>query len=191
MKMIWLKQPRTVFLLSVLLVVLLGIADYLTGWEFGFFVFYFIPVAYAAWYAGFRVSLVISLLSAVTWFFADALLEHTYSSPFFVVWNTSIRLCAFILIAQFIARTAQLLADEKKRLHQLQEAMDQIKVLRGFLPICAWCKKIRNDEGYWQQMESYIHEHSEADFTHGICEECAKNLSHTVHCDSDVGTING
>ena len=55
---------------------------------------------------------------------------------------------------------------------RLQEALEQVKQLSGMLPICATCKKIRNDEGYWTQVEYYIAEHSEATFTHGICPEC-------------------
>lgn len=59
---------------------------------------------------------------------------------------------------------------------ELKEALDEVKTLRGFLPICASCKKIRDDKGYWQQVESYISAHSEAVFSHGICPECAKRL---------------
>lgn len=59
---------------------------------------------------------------------------------------------------------------------QLQNALDNIKTLKGMIPICANCKKIRNDEGYWQQVEAYIQQHSEAEFTHGICPDCARKL---------------
>jgi PAS domain-containing protein len=59
---------------------------------------------------------------------------------------------------------------------ELQEALAHVKKLSGFLPICASCKKIRDDKGYWQQIEQYITEHSEALFSHGICPECAKKL---------------
>ena len=51
-----------------------------------------------------------------------------------------------------------------------------VKVLKGLLPICAKCKKIRDDKGYWNQVEIYIHEHTEADFSHGICPDCMKEL---------------
>lgn len=64
----------------------------------------------------------------------------------------------------------------EKKNTELQKALDEIKVLRGCLPICAACKKIRNDKGYWEQIESYISNHSEAHFTHGCCQECAKKL---------------
>lgn len=66
--------------------------------------------------------------------------------------------------------------DKSKLIIQLQASLSEIKKLSGLLPICASCKKIRDDKGYWNQIESYIREHSEAEFTHGICPECAKKL---------------
>ncbi len=66
---------------------------------------------------------------------------------------------------------------EKERLiRQLQKVLNEVKTLSGLIPICAQCKKIRDDKGYWNQIESYIHEHSDADFSHGICPDCAKKL---------------
>jgi PAS domain S-box-containing protein len=56
----------------------------------------------------------------------------------------------------------------------LQKALSKVKQLKGLLPICSYCKKIRDDKGYWNQIESYIHEHSEAEFSHSICRECAE-----------------
>jgi PAS domain S-box-containing protein len=67
--------------------------------------------------------------------------------------------------------------EERERLiRELQEAMAKIKVLGGLLPICATCKKIRDDKGYWKQIEEYIADHSEAQFTHGICSDCARKI---------------
>ena len=66
---------------------------------------------------------------------------------------------------------------EKQRLlEELREMIDNVKVLSGLLPICASCKKIRDDKGYWNQIESYIRDHSEADFSHGLCPDCARRL---------------
>lgn len=59
---------------------------------------------------------------------------------------------------------------------ELQKALREVKVLRGLIPICASCKKIRNDGGFWQQLEEYVGEHSEAEFSHGICQPCVKKL---------------
>jgi len=64
----------------------------------------------------------------------------------------------------------------EQRTAKLKESIAQVKVLSGMLPICARCKKIRDDKGYWNKLESYIKQHSEAKFSHGICPECAKEL---------------
>lgn len=60
---------------------------------------------------------------------------------------------------------------------ELQSALENVKLLSGLLPICAWCKKIRDDQGYWDAIEHYISQHSEAEFTHGICPECMGQFS--------------
>jgi hypothetical protein len=59
---------------------------------------------------------------------------------------------------------------------ELQKAHDEVSILSGLLPICSSCKKIRDDQGFWVQVESYISDYSEAEFTHSICPECAKKL---------------
>jgi len=64
----------------------------------------------------------------------------------------------------------------ERRTAELQEALKTVKQLSGLLPICAWCKKIRDDQGSWSQMEAYIREHSEADFSHGVCPDCLKSM---------------
>jgi len=61
-------------------------------------------------------------------------------------------------------------------IQELPEALDRVKQLSGLLPICASCKKIRDDKGYWTQIEAYVRDHSEAEFSHGICPECEKKL---------------
>lgn len=66
--------------------------------------------------------------------------------------------------------------EREKLVLELREALSKIKLLSGFLPICSSCKKIRNDNGYWEQIEIYIRDHSEAEFSHGICPECAEKL---------------
>jgi YesN/AraC family two-component response regulator len=67
-------------------------------------------------------------------------------------------------------------AEREKLIAELQEALAAIKTLHGILPICSSCKKIRDDEGSWTQIEAYISEHTDAEFSHGICSECAEKL---------------
>jgi hypothetical protein len=66
--------------------------------------------------------------------------------------------------------------ERKKIYEQKEKALSELKILAGLLPICAACKKIRNDEGYWEILEGYIVSHSEATFTHGICPDCYEEL---------------
>lgn len=82
-------------------------------------------------------------------------------------------------VSERIRREKELMeqvAQGKRLIEKLEAAAIQIKTLRGMLPICANCKKIRDDKGYWSQIESYITKHSDAVFSHGICPECAKKL---------------
>lgn len=79
----------------------------------------------------------------------------------------------YSLMFRNLKQSEETLRREKDRLEQ---ALSQIRTLRGLLPICASCKKIRDDTGYWNQIETYIHAHSEATFSHGICPECMKKL---------------
>jgi PAS domain S-box-containing protein len=68
------------------------------------------------------------------------------------------------------------ITERERMVSELQAALAKTKQLSGLLPICASCKKIRNDEGYWQDVAVYIREHSEADFSHGICPDCVRKL---------------
>lgn len=67
-------------------------------------------------------------------------------------------------------------AEREELIKELQETLKQVKTLKGFFPICTSCKKIRDDKGYWDQIESYLHKHTDADFTHSICPECREKL---------------
>jgi PAS domain S-box-containing protein len=82
-------------------------------------------------------------------------------------------------------KTAKLHNEEL--IDKLREALEKVKTLRGFLPICAGCKKIRDDQGYWSQVESYIASHSEAVFSHGICPDCAHRLYPEYYPPPDEG----
>ncbi len=79
-------------------------------------------------------------------------------------------------IARNITKKKQAEKEREKLIGELQEALGRVKTLSGLLPICSECKKIRDDKGYWNQIEVYVRDHSEADFSHGICPECMDNL---------------
>jgi DNA-binding response OmpR family regulator len=73
-------------------------------------------------------------------------------------------------------RILRLQAELAARVKELELALTNVKLLQGLLPICCYCKRIRNDQNYWQQVDTYIADHSEAQFTHGICPECREKI---------------
>ena len=84
--------------------------------------------------------------------------------------------CGRLIILRDITERKKLEAEREDLICSLQEALERVKTLKGLLPICANCKKIRDDSGYWHQVEVYFHEHSGTDFSHGLCPECARTL---------------
>lgn len=79
-------------------------------------------------------------------------------------------------LIDYIAALKQAEEERERLIGQLQEALAGIKTLHGLLPICYSCKQIRDDKGYWNQIDTYIRDHTEAEFTHGICPACARKL---------------
>ncbi len=160
--------------IAVLSVILLGVIDRTTGYELNFFVFYFVPVSLAAWFIGLSASVWLGVLSAVVWFGADVLSGNSHSSQFYAVWNTMVRLASFVAIGVALSRIRQLLDRQRKLVGELERSLSEVRVLEGFLPICCQCKRIRDQEGCWQQLEVYISERSNTQFSHGYCPECAR-----------------
>ena len=80
------------------------------------------------------------------------------------------------IVARDITERKQTEESLQEERNKLQDALNKVKTLSGLLPICSHCKKIRDDKGYWNQIEDYLRDHSEANFSHGICPECAKKL---------------
>ncbi|MBU0993929.1 MAG: hypothetical protein KJ737_15650 [Proteobacteria bacterium] len=149
----------------ILLAVAVLLIDYITGKHIEFPIFYALPVGLAAW-GGLKILssalAVILPLTRVGFHF----LWHETQSFFSIVMNVPVTILALMLYAYLVERTAwQTHALEKK-----------VRILEGRLPICASCKKIRNEKGEYEQMEKYVTEHSEASFSHGICPDCAEKL---------------
>ncbi len=127
------------------------------------------------------------------WNETGASIQLIIHPPFWMTWWFRILIIAIIIgltltsvririrsIEKQKEKLANLVAERTKELEtkniELQEALNNIKTLRGLIPICSSCKKIRDDQGYWNQLEKYLKEHSEAEFSHSICPDCAKKL---------------
>jgi len=93
------------------------------------------------------------------------------------------RLVGSVHVARDITERKAAEKEREKLIRELKDALANVKQLSGLLPICSGCKKIRDDKGYWNRIENYIQDHSEADFSHGICPECVKKLYPDLNID--------
>jgi hypothetical protein len=123
--------------------------------------------------------LIITCIVIALWFLIRAVLTISSGDSIhdFMLSSTISQLSFILLLGGNIAIITGLIILNSQRIeHELSASINEIRQLKGILPICASCKKIRDDLGYWNQIESYIRAHSEAEFSHGICPDCAKKL---------------
>lgn len=114
---------------SGLTLALIGWLDYITGYEFGFFIFYFIPVAISAWYCGRREGMTIAVACAVCWYFSDLYSHHPYSKAFFIYWEMFMRLISFLTTALTLARIRELVLNEQRMIAELLDARSKLESL--------------------------------------------------------------
>jgi hypothetical protein len=138
--------------------------DYVAGPYFQFPVLFVIPVVLASWYSGLVPGLAFSVvLPAIRLWFVMAIWTVPWSAGTAGL-NALVRVVVLASLAYFANRTAT----------QARALKREIRVLEGFLPICSFCKRIRDESEAWQPLESYISARSEAVFSHGVCPECAR-----------------
>jgi len=87
---------------------------------------------------------------------------------------------ANLLAGREMARRQRVEIEREKLIGELQQTLAQVKTLSGLIPICAWCKSVRNDQGYWQSVEQYVHSHSDASFSHSICPGCREKFKDEI-----------
>jgi K+-sensing histidine kinase KdpD len=161
--------------------------DWVTGYEFLLFVFYFIPVCICAWYLG-RVSvLAMALLSGVVWFAVDYLSRHFYSSEIVRYWNSLTCFLAFAIIGLVLRRLRQSLREQLKARQELTGALEEIsqanqemRKLQGQLQVvCAWTKRIRV-EGKWVPLDEFLGTHLHIPVSHGISPEALEEIAKSL-----------
>ena len=140
----------------------LGI-DYATGKYVMFPILFVVPVMLAAWFSAKRTAYALAVVLPLGRLAIASLFDKP--DPFvFLATNALIRMAVLGLLAFLVARTAR----------QTKELARRVKQLEGILPICMFCKRIRDGQENWHPVEVYISQHSEANFSHGICADCAK-----------------
>lgn len=138
-------------------------------------VLYIAVILLSLWSPWNKVTLLVALVASlliVAAFFCKPPVAEMWKAVF----NRGISLYAVWVTAILGLQRQKTEQHRNQVLLEREKALDEIRILRGFLPICASCKKIRDDRGYWTQIEGYIKAHSEAEFTHSICPDCAERL---------------
>ena len=161
---------------GLLVLMMIGVMDYLTGYVFRMEPFYLAPLAFAAWYIDRDTGFVLSAITVGIITLSDALTGKTFGHILLELWNASFRLGFYLVFVFLLSRLRSIMQERADLIRELQESLKEVKELRGILPICSSCKKIRTDRGYWQNVDEYISHHTKAEFSHGICDECAKKL---------------
>ncbi len=166
------SRPR-ILVLCLVTLLLAGCGDFLTGVEFNFTLFYFIPISILAWTVSLRVAAVSSAGCVLVWAIVDYF-GRPEPRLWQSLWNIGIQFGVFLTLTYVLSKIRKGI-DEQNRLNkELQAALAEVKMLSGLLPMCAWCRRIRDDNGDWVQLEWYVVSHSQASFTHGICPSCAQ-----------------
>jgi K+-sensing histidine kinase KdpD len=122
-------------------------------------------VAISVMYAGFRSGVAALLVAGVGKWFLFLRPEGPVQME---DWRIAVRFLLFLCLGLLICWLGQ----------KLHASNRKLKVLAGMLPVCAWCKRVRDEQAHWQQLEAYIHDHSEAEFTHTLCPDCARKMGH-------------
>jgi hypothetical protein len=170
------KPPQFIWAIALVLNLIIGVIDYLTGYEIAMGVFYLMPIGLLSWLIGRRAGVIMSVISIATIMTSNLFAGKVIQDYLTEYWNILVYVCFFIVVVDLISEEKIISDNNKMLIGKLQKSLDEIKTLSGLLPICSACKKIRDDDGYWKQIEHYISEYTDARFSHSICPACKEKL---------------
>ncbi|HUJ17970.1 MAG TPA: hypothetical protein VL197_08245 [Nitrospirota bacterium] len=169
--------PKTYHIaVGLLLVMVIGYVDYVTGFELRMELFYLVPISYVTWFVGQRIGIMFSLISLVTIVFSDIMAGKKYAQFTIEFWNGAMYF-AFYIIVTVLLKLRKTLQQRESLIEELDRALNMNEELNSMLPICANCKKVRDDDEYRHKVEFYIDKHAKTTFSQGLCRECSAKLS--------------
>ena len=107
-------------------------------------------------------------------FVAFSMVHEAYELDELVTTAVALALCMIFFSYRRLAEARRAHSELEARNTDLEKAMEEIRQLRGIIPICSYCKNVRSDDGFWQKVELYVESHSQAEFSHGICPDCLR-----------------
>jgi hypothetical protein len=165
-------STRSTLLISMFVLCVVVGADVLTGRSVRLTVFYLVPIFLISWKFGRVPGAAAAMFCGTVWAaldFAGRPLDFVLAQS----WNLLMKAGVFVAFAVIVSRVRIDLEEQTRLTNQLKNALAEVKQLSGLLPICAWCKKIRDTSGTWYPIETYVEMNSAVDFSHGICPDCA------------------
>jgi hypothetical protein len=169
------RTSMSLYLACGVLMTFLFLADLAVPLGVAMGVPYVVVVLASLWSSEKRFTVVVAVISSLL-----VVVAFWVKPPAGELWkvlaNRALALLAIWVTTILVLQRKRVEDRREMAIRDREKALEEVKILRGFLPICASCKKIRDDKGYWTQMEAYIRDHSEAEFSHGICPECVKKL---------------
>jgi len=166
-------------------IVAIGVGDAITDPRLAWFAFYFAPIAYATWTLG-RLEASITVVVATSVWVLAALMGSEFDVGI-GVWNATIRLAAFSAVAWAVSLMRAALERERQIATELRSALEELRLLRGLLPVCSTCRKIRDESEQWVSLEAYLSRHAGARFSHGYCPTCYKKTLEDAGLDDTDG----
>lgn len=171
-------QSRTTYVLNLfclLFTIMILLLDLSIPLGVAIGVLYIFPILLSLWSQGKGFTVFVAVVSS-----AFVIGVFFYQPPVAEMWkvlfNRALSLFAILITATLGLQRMKIAIEREQALRDREKTLENLKILGGLLPICASCKKIRDDEGYWNDVAVYITDNSEAEFTHGICPECAEKL---------------
>ena len=173
--------------LAILVVLGVGLLDYVTTAQIALGILYFVPIAFTAWKVNRMTALLTAALALGTWATVDGLALAAYSSPWVALWNATARGLSFVLIALLVSalceqKEKQAAINERLRrsIEETEKSAARIRELQNELQlICSWTNRIRS-EGRWMRFEEFMEKNFHISFTHGISEEAAQKISDDI-----------
>jgi K+-sensing histidine kinase KdpD len=164
-------------LLGILATLSVALLDYATGAEPNVTLFYLAPLALASWRLSKSEAILASAITSVASVSVNYVVARHSEQLWIPFWNTIMLFGIFLLVVLILSSLRKSFLEQQRLISELQDALANVKTLTGLLPICSWCKKVRDDKGYWQAVEAYVQIHSDAEFSHGICPDCVTRVS--------------
>lgn len=145
----------------ITLLAIVGVADFMTGYDFSLTLFYLVPVVSAGWYLGVRAGVFFSLLAAIVWMLVDQAAGHVYRHEAFLFWNGSSRLVLGAVGSVAASGLRRTLEKQKAAIFELRRTLLNLTELRGHVPVCPICQTFRDDLAFQAEVHKYVSEQEE------------------------------